>query len=110
MSAKTRGAAAGRVKPTFDPRVQQLRVDVSQRLQAAVPVEIAATVFLPDPAVLLSPPIVIFGVPGGGYSRGYFDMHFPGHEGYSEAEYHTAQGFIFVACDPVGVGDSTLLP
>jgi pimeloyl-ACP methyl ester carboxylesterase len=35
-------------------------------------------------------------------------MHFPGHDGYSQAEYHAARGFIFVACDPVGVGDSTL--
>src|SRR5256885_17012093 len=105
MPANPPSAGERRVKPTLHPRVHELRVDVSQRLQAAAPVEIAATVFLPDPAVLLSPPIVIFGVPGGGYSRGYFDMHFSGHEGYSEAEYHTPQGLIFVACDPVGVGD-----
>jgi alpha-beta hydrolase superfamily lysophospholipase len=87
--------------------VHDLRVDVSDPLQAAAPIEIAVTVFLPQRSALLARPIVIFGVPGGGYSRGYFDMHFPGHYGYSQAEYHTAHGFIFVACDPAGVGDST---
>jgi pimeloyl-ACP methyl ester carboxylesterase len=101
--------ARGGVNLALRPGVHELRVAVSDRLQPAGPIEIAATLFLPEPEALLSPPVVIFGVPGGGYSRGYFDMHFPGHESYSEAEYHTARGFIFVACDPVGVGDSTLL-
>lgn len=90
-------------------RTLDLRIDVSSCLGTGSPIVIAVTVFLPDPASVTTPPIVIFGVPGGGYSRGYFDMHFPGHGGYSEAEYHTDHGFIFVACDPVGVGDSTLV-
>jgi len=95
--------------PASRDRKLQWRIDVRGCLGAAAPVEIAVTVFLPETASVTAPPIAIFGVPGGGYSRGYFDMHFPGHEAYSEAEYHTDRGFIFVACDPVGVGDSTLV-
>ena len=108
LGRAARSAAEGR-RPGVCPAVHALRIDVADRLRRAGPLEIAATVYLPEPAALVSPPVVIFGVPGGGYSRGYFDMHFSGHQGYSEAEYHTTHGFIFVACDPVGVGDSTLL-
>ena len=89
--------------------VHELRIDVAPRLKSASPLEIAATVFLPERAALLSRPIVIFGVPGGGYSRGYYNMDFPGHTGYSEAAYHVGHGFIFVACDPLGVGESSLV-
>jgi alpha-beta hydrolase superfamily lysophospholipase len=85
----------------------ELRIDVAPRLGGSEPLEIAATVFLPRAEALSSPSIAIFAVPGGGYSRGYFDMHFPGHSGYSEAEHHVARGFVLVACDPVGVGAST---
>lgn len=90
------------------PQNIELRIDVSSSIDLPGPLEIAATAYLPDPAKLTTPAIVIFAVPGGGYSRGYFDMHFAGHAGYSEAEYHTARGAIFIACDHLGVGDSTL--
>jgi pimeloyl-ACP methyl ester carboxylesterase len=109
MPDRALSSAARRLSPTFRSGVHDIRVDVSDRVRALRPVEIAATVFLPQESALSGPPVVIFGVPGGGYSRGYYDMHFPGHGGYSQADYHTARGFVFVACDPVGVGDSTLL-
>ena len=63
---------------------------------------IAATVFLPEP--MPAAPTVMFALPGGGYSRGYFDLHFPGHDGYSQAEHHVARGAVFVAMDHLGVG------
>lgn len=85
----------------------ELRIDVSSSVPLPGPVEIAATAYLPDPARLTKPVIAIYAVPGGGYSRGYFDMHFPGHAGYSEAEYHVNNGFIVIALDHIGVGDST---
>ena len=103
------GAAERYLSPTFRCEAHELRVNVSDRVQARQPIEIATTVFLPKESALPNQPLVIFGVPGGGYSRGYYDMHFPGHDGYSQADYHAARGIIFVACDPVGVGDSTLL-
>ena len=90
------------------PKKIELRINVSASVDLPGPLEIAATAYLPDPARLTTPAIVIFAVPGGGYSRGYFDMHFAGHAGYSEAEYHTARGAIFIACDHLGVGDSTI--
>ena len=46
-------------------------------------------------------------MPGGGYSRGYFDMRFAGHAGYSQAAHHVARGLVVVSIDHLGVGDST---
>ena len=66
------------------------------------PVHTAVTVCLPDePAERVT---VLFGFPGGGYGRRYYDI--TTMPGYSEAEYHTAHGYVFVACDHLGVGDS----
>jgi pimeloyl-ACP methyl ester carboxylesterase len=67
---------------------------------------IAATVFLPEP--MPAAPTVMFALPGGGYSRGYFDLHFPGHDGYSQAAHHVARGVVFVAMDHLGVGASSI--
>jgi pimeloyl-ACP methyl ester carboxylesterase len=65
---------------------------------------IAMTAYLPDAGALSG--CVIFASPGGGYSRGYYDMSFPGHDGYSQAAHHTARGHVLVAYDHLGVGDS----
>ncbi len=83
-----------------------LRIDVSTAAALGVPIKLAATAFLPE---TLRPgrPVIVFAVPGGGYARGYFDMHFDGHEGYSQAEHHCAKGLVLVAIDHVGVGDSS---
>jgi alpha-beta hydrolase superfamily lysophospholipase len=86
----------------------QLRIDVASVVSLQGPLEVALTAYLPDPARLSSPPIVMAAFPGGGYSRGYFDMHFAGHAHYSEAEHHTAAGLIFIAGDHLGVGDSSI--
>jgi pimeloyl-ACP methyl ester carboxylesterase len=87
---------------------RDLRIDVSDAVDLPGPLATAATVYLPPPDVPLASPLVVaFGFPGGGYSRGYWDIQEPGHEGYSEAAYHCARGWVFVACDHLGVGDST---
>ena len=52
-------------------------------------------------------PVGIFALPGGSYSRRYFDLQIRGHKGYSEAEYHADKGSVFVAIDHLGVGEST---
>jgi len=86
----------------------ELKVDVSSAVDLPGPLEVAATVFLPDtlpPEGRLS---VIAAFPGGGYSRGYFNMRFPGRHGYSQAEHHTAAGFALIAGDHLGVGESTI--
>ena len=97
-------AAAGGIG--FVKKVE-LKIDVSDAVRMRTPQFVAGTAYLPDGA-LSNPPIVIFASPGGGYSRGYFDMHFAGHTGYSEAEYHVSRGVIFIAQDHLGVGDSSI--
>ncbi|MFC5333323.1 alpha/beta fold hydrolase [Mycobacterium branderi] len=67
----------------------------------------AATVFLPRPDALAAGATVVYALPGGGYSRGYFDMHFPGRAGYSQAEHHVSAGLVMVAIDHLGVGQSS---
>ena len=52
--------------------------------------------------------LAIFAWPGGGYNRRYFDLEIPGHAGYSQAEHHAHHGVITVACDHLGVGDSSV--
>jgi pimeloyl-ACP methyl ester carboxylesterase len=80
-----------------------VRVSVSKA--AGSPASVVATVFIPEQ---LGPaPTVMFALPGGGYSRGYFDLHFVSHSGYSQAEHHMARGIVFVAMDHLGVGESS---
>jgi pimeloyl-ACP methyl ester carboxylesterase len=102
-------AVAVSAQAAMPPEVRkvELRIDVTGSVPLPGKVEIAATAFLPDPKTLGARPVAIFGLPGGGLSRHYFDIHLAGHENYSEAEYHVAHGFIVVAVDHLGVGDST---
>lgn len=83
----------------------RLTVDVTVRKARGGKARIVATLFVP--ADLPPSPTVMFALPGGGYSRGYFDLQFPGHVGYSQAEHHAGCGVVFVAMDHLGVGEST---
>jgi alpha-beta hydrolase superfamily lysophospholipase len=78
-----------------------LRVDVSSA--TGIPgAETAVTAHLgaePNEAV-------VFAFPGRGYQRGYYDLGLAG--GYSQAEHHLSRGIDLVACDHLGVGDSTI--
>jgi len=66
---------------------------------------LAADVFVPEQ--LAEPATILVCVPGGGMSRGYFDVDAPGEHGnYSMARHLVAQGFVVVTIDPPGVGDS----
>ncbi|HEY6868536.1 MAG TPA: alpha/beta fold hydrolase [Novosphingobium sp.] len=84
-----------------------IRVDVGAAIGATITQAIVGTVHLPDDFRPAEHQVVLFISPGGGYTRQYFDMHFPGHEGYSEAEYHTGRGIVVVAIDHLGVGESS---
>lgn len=81
-----------------------LRIDVSDAV-GIDGAEVAATLILPtrqgDTGILA----VAF--PGGGYSRSYWDIQWPG--GYSQAEYHARRGWLFAAVDHLGIGDSSPL-
>ena len=65
----------------------------------------AATVFVPDH--MNDRPVVLFGFPGAGYCRHYYEIEHPTLEGPGQAVYHAERGYIFVACDHLCVGDST---
>lgn len=85
-----------------------LTVDVSSAVSLGEPLHTVATVHLPEPDRLADPPVVCFGFPGGGYSRHYYSIDLIG-DGISQAEWHVARGWIFVTCDHLGVGDSSVL-
>ena len=85
----------------------ELRINVSAAVPLAGLHEIAMTVYLPAADALGAQPVAIFASPGGGYTRHYYDMQPPGHSGYSQAQAHVREGFIFVSYDHLGVGDSS---
>ncbi|MFL6606440.1 MAG: hypothetical protein ACJ8R9_34635 [Steroidobacteraceae bacterium] len=89
-------------------RQVDLRIDVSDVVALPAPLEVAVSVFTPDAVPRDTGAIVMAAFPGGGYGRGYFNMRFPGHSGYSEAEHHTCAGIIFIAGDHLGVGESSV--
>jgi pimeloyl-ACP methyl ester carboxylesterase len=84
----------------------ELVFEVSPDLPFEEPVFLAASVHLPD-SQAQAPKAVLLCWPGGSYARAYWDMHIPGYPGYSFAEHMTAQGFLVLAADHLGVGAST---
>jgi len=83
----------------------ELTLDVSSALPFDETNRLAASVHLPDLAA--GPPkAALVCWPGGSYARAYWDMHIPGHPGYSFADHMTARGFMVLAADPLGVGAS----
>jgi alpha-beta hydrolase superfamily lysophospholipase len=85
----------------------ELTIDVTTAADIGQPARTAVTVFLPEPSALADPPVICFAFPGGGYSRGYFSFDMPGGVGGGQAGWHVSRGWIFVACDHLGFGDST---
>ncbi|MHB8463972.1 MAG: alpha/beta fold hydrolase [Acidimicrobiales bacterium] len=85
----------------------ELQIDVTAAAPLGQPAHTAATVFLPDAADLADPPVICFAFPGGGYCRRYFSFDMPESSGGGEAGWHVERGWIFVACDHLGFGDST---
>jgi alpha-beta hydrolase superfamily lysophospholipase len=101
----------------------ELTVDVTEAAGLGEPCQTAVTVVLPEPPEadpseppgadrLDAAPVTCFAFPGGGYCRRYFTFDMPGssiagHGG--QAGWHAARGWIFVAIDHLGTGDSTLV-
>lgn len=82
----------------------ELRID-SGTLSSDKTWTLAATVHLPDDTALGPRPPLLIALPGGGYTRHYFDLR---EAGYSEAEHHVARGVVVVALDHLRVGDSDI--
>jgi alpha-beta hydrolase superfamily lysophospholipase len=85
-----------------------LNLDVTEAAGLGEPAHIALTVTLPDPVNLLEEPVVCFGKPGGGYSKGYFTVALPGPGQGAQASWHAERGWIFVSVDHIGVGASSI--
>jgi pimeloyl-ACP methyl ester carboxylesterase len=88
-------------------RTLDLEIDVTDAAFGE-PLHTAVTVTLPEPSELPAQPIVCFAFPGGGYSRGYYTFDMPGSNGGGQAGWHAERGWIFVSCDHLGVGGSSL--
>lgn len=67
------------------------------------PLAVATTVHLPDQPLPTATAVVA--LPGGGYSRRYYDLPLEGD--YSQARHHTDRGLVVVALDHLCTGDST---
>ncbi len=92
----------------------ELRIDVSNALMLDESAHVTATIVLPSPDLLPDRPVVCFAKPAGGYSRGYFTHDLPGPgaggAGGAQADFHAGRGWIFVAMDNLGAGDSSIHP
>ena len=85
-----------------------VEVDATQLAPELKGATIAAWVFAPSKSNP-SRPVAVFGYPGGTYTKSYYHLVVPGHGGYSLAEHLVRQGCFFVACDYLGLGDSSAL-
>ena len=92
-------------------RSVDLHVDVTEAAGLGEPAHVALTVTAPDELPVGGPPVVCFAKPGAGYSRGYFTEALPGPApgvaAGAQATWHAARGWIMVAVDHLGVGDSS---
>jgi len=93
LSARRRGGV-GHV------RRLPIRIETVTELDGGAPIALAATVFAADVPVT-ERPVVLFCFPGGGMSRRYFDL-----DGFSFAGSMTGAGFLVIAFDHAGIGDS----
>jgi alpha-beta hydrolase superfamily lysophospholipase len=82
-----------------------LRVDVTEVAGLGEPATVALTVTVPD--AVPERPVVCFAKPGGGYGRRYFTEDLPGPGLGAQASWHADRGWVFVAVDHLGVGDSS---
>jgi pimeloyl-ACP methyl ester carboxylesterase len=82
-------------------------IDVSKAIDAGINATVRVTIHLPSPHRYPRPSIVCFAFPGAGYGRKYFSFAMPG-DNAGQAKWHTDRGWVFVECDHLGVGDSTI--
>ncbi|HTY34517.1 alpha/beta hydrolase [Mycobacterium sp.] len=86
---------------TVSPRL--MRFDVSDVVGEQA--WLAAT-YYPAPGAEAAGAVLVC-LPGGTYSREYWDLKISGRSGYSFAEFATANGYGVVTIDPLGTGESS---
>lgn len=95
-------------KVNGETTILELFLDVTEAADLGEVAKVAVTLYLPDPNTLRDDPIICFAKPGGGYSRRYYTNDLPGPGQGSQAQWHTDRGWIFVAIDHLGVGESSI--
>lgn len=65
-----------------------------------------AASYYPAPAAAANAALLVC-LPGGTYSREYWDLNIPGHPGYSFADFATEGGHAVLTIDPLGTGESS---
>jgi pimeloyl-ACP methyl ester carboxylesterase len=85
-----------------------VRIDVSGALPFGAGQYVSCWVFPPKDARPGTP--VLFCLPGGTYTKGYWHLEVPGRAGYSFAEYLADAGMLVIALDHLGTGESTPHP
>jgi pimeloyl-ACP methyl ester carboxylesterase len=83
-------------------------IDVTSAAGLDGPAHTAITVYVPALGKLADPPVICFAFPGGGYCRKYYAFDMPDGTGGGQAGFHSDRGWIFVACDHLGFGQSTV--
>jgi pimeloyl-ACP methyl ester carboxylesterase len=100
-------------------RSVELTADVTEAAGLGEPCHTAVTVVLPEPPEpgvpeppeadrLDAAPVTCFAFPGGGYCRRYYTFDMPGASGGGQAGWHASRGWVVVAVDHVGTGDSSV--
>lgn len=69
--------------------------------------EVAVLVVAPSADRLAEQPVVLFCLPGGSLTKGYFDLEVEGDRSFSFAQAMAERGWITVALDHPGVGESS---
>ena len=88
------------------PRRHSIDFDVTDAVGLGIPTRIAGTLFEPD-APHATPGVAML-VPGGGFTRRYFDLEIAGFQDYSAAMQLARRGWLVVAVDNLGTGESTV--
>jgi pimeloyl-ACP methyl ester carboxylesterase len=88
-------------------RTIELWIDLDGPTLTADPARVAISIHVPDKLCLEGEKqVVVFAVPGSGYSRKYFDIRVGDLLGFSQAEHHTRAGHLVVTLDLPGIGQN----
>lgn len=86
---------------TVSPRLMRFDVGDAIGEQASL-----AATYYPATGGAAAPAVLVC-LPGGTYSREYWDLDIPGRSGYSFADFATENGYAVVTIDPLGTGESS---
>lgn len=86
-------------------RSLDLRLDAGVVVDGEPPLQVAATVYLPDESANIRFALVCLA--GGNMNRRYYDLQVEGDDSFSFARQMTARGFIVITLDHLGLGQST---